>query len=112
MHKCGHSPRTVFIRKQISFEVNIRIMKKIFFAVILIAAIIFSAGCVTEKSYTDAEGNIYTGDEASGSIKYADGSVETWNTDAEGNVRHVFKDKDGTVIKYYFNKNGELIYED
>ncbi|MDO5843817.1 MAG: hypothetical protein Q4Q53_01550 [Methanocorpusculum sp.] len=88
-------------------------MKKIILALILIAVIIFSAGCITEKpSYTDKDGNVYTGDEAEGSINYADGSVEIWHTDLEGNIFHVFTDTDGSVVKYYINKNGEVFYED
>lgn len=93
-------------------------MKKIRIVGIALIALIlltFSAGCTAQtdepSSYTDKEGNIFTGNETAGSIQFTDGSKTEWFTDNDGNVRYTATEPDGTVIKYYTTPNGETILE-
>lgn len=86
---------------------------------VIVIIVVFSCGCIGESAkqpgsitYTDDEGNTYSGNDGEGSINYADGTVETWYTDSEGNIRHTVKDVDGKVYRYHFTPSGELVYED
>ncbi len=93
-------------------------MKKILIigmALLALMLLTFSAGCTAQpdepSSYTDKDGNIFTGDETAGSIQFTDGSKTEWFTDNDGNIRFTATEPDGTVIKYYTTPNGETILE-
>ncbi|MDO5845288.1 MAG: hypothetical protein Q4Q04_00025 [Methanocorpusculum sp.] len=72
-----------------------------------------TAGCVvspqSDPGTVDEAGNILFGDAANGRMIYADGTVETWSTDAKGNTNHTIVEKDGTTYGYMITSDGTII---